>query len=213
MIDGTHIEATVPSNIVARFRGRKDKPTQNVLAAVTPNKQFSYVMAGWEGSANDFRVLKDALSMPPPLGLRVLTGKYYLCDAGYTTMPGFIAPYRGVRYHLKEQHGRTPENHQELFNLRHSSLRSKVESAFGILKNRFKILTCHPFFPFETQVDIVLACCILHNYILQVDPDDRFIHEDVIYLSKHLFVFLLVLPTLLMCGPKLFLLMIYVCSV
>jgi len=68
--------------------------------------------------------------------------KYYLCDAGYTTMLGFIAPYIGVRYHLKEQVGKEPLNHRELFNLCHSSLRSKIESAFDILKNRFKILRC-----------------------------------------------------------------------
>jgi len=47
MIDDTHINATVPESIVARFRGQKDLPTQILL--VTPNKQFWYVMAGWEG--------------------------------------------------------------------------------------------------------------------------------------------------------------------
>lgn len=29
-------------------------------------------------------------------------GKYYLADAGYTTQPGFILPYCGERYHLKD---------------------------------------------------------------------------------------------------------------
>jgi len=29
------------------------------------------------------------------------------------------------------------------------------------------------------QVKIVIACCILHNYIMQVDLDDIFINEDV----------------------------------
>ena len=52
MIDGTHINATVSESIVAQFRGRKDRPTQNVLAVVTPIKQFCYVMVDWEGSAH-----------------------------------------------------------------------------------------------------------------------------------------------------------------
>ena len=69
MIDGTHIDATIPGSIVARFRGRKDRLTQNVLIAVTPNKKFYYVMAGWEGSAHDFIVLKSALALPQPKGL------------------------------------------------------------------------------------------------------------------------------------------------
>ncbi|XP_020271005.1 uncharacterized protein LOC109846194 [Asparagus officinalis] len=95
-------------------------------------------------------------------------------------MPGFISPYRGVRYHLKEHIGRTPRNSRELFNLRHSSLRSKIESTFGTLKNRFKILTAKPNYPFPTQVDIVLACTILHNFIAIEDPQDDILNENVL---------------------------------
>jgi len=85
-------------------------------------------------------------------------------------MPGFISPYQSVRYHLKEQEGRTPKNRRELFNLRHSSLRTKIESTFGILKNRFKILSSKPHHPFITQVDIILAYTVLHNFIVVTDP-------------------------------------------
>ncbi|KAJ6821778.1 uncharacterized protein M6B38_393645 [Iris pallida] len=85
-----HPSYTLPASIVARFRGRK-QVTQNVLAACTPDKKFTYVLAGWEGCANDMTILKDALSRPSPHCLKVIAGKYYLADAGYTTMPGFIA--------------------------------------------------------------------------------------------------------------------------
>lgn len=64
----------MPALLVARFRGRKGT-TQNVLAAVNPNCRFIYVTAGWEGSANDLTVLRDALSLPPSEGLRVPEGK------------------------------------------------------------------------------------------------------------------------------------------
>jgi hypothetical protein len=60
-LDGTHIPAFVPENIVNRFRGRKSYPTQNVLAAVDFDLRFTYVLAGWEGSAHDLVVLKAAL--------------------------------------------------------------------------------------------------------------------------------------------------------
>lgn len=36
--------------------------------------QFIYVLAGWEGSAHDGRVLRDAISRP--YGLKVSQGKY-----------------------------------------------------------------------------------------------------------------------------------------
>ena len=59
----------------------------------------------------------------------------------------------------------SPENRQELFNLRHSSLRNAIERIFGILKNRFKMLTQQLEFPFPVQVKLVKALCCLHNII------------------------------------------------
>ncbi|XP_020264798.1 uncharacterized protein LOC109840531 [Asparagus officinalis] len=149
MIDETHVDAMLPINLVPCFQGRKGV-TQNVLAACTPNKLFIYVLAG----------------------------KYYLCDAGYPTILGFISPYRGVRYHLKEHSGKTSKNRKELLYLRHSSLRSKIESAFGTLKNRFKILCAKPHYPFPMQIDIVLACTVLHNFVVTMDPSDEQFNDD-----------------------------------
>ena len=65
----------------------------------------------------------------------------------------YYPPYRGPRYHLKEYKGaREPESPKKLFNLRHSSLRTTVERAFGTLKNHFKIFASQPFFSLKTQV-------------------------------------------------------------
>jgi hypothetical protein len=58
--------------IQAAFMGRKNAPTQNVLAAVTFDLKFSYVLAGWEGSAHDATILADALQRDD--GLRVEPG-------------------------------------------------------------------------------------------------------------------------------------------
>jgi hypothetical protein len=93
-------------------------------------------------------------------------------------MPGFIAPYRGVRYHLREIEGLRPQNARELFNFRHSSLRSTAERAFALLKNRFAILdNKKPKYPLSVQVDMVMACAVLHNYILGVDPYDTLVNN------------------------------------
>ena len=43
------------------FRGRKHNPTQNVMAAVDFDLKFTYVLAGWEGSAHDLLILADAI--------------------------------------------------------------------------------------------------------------------------------------------------------
>ena len=45
----------------AAFKGRKHNPTQNVMAAVDFDLKFTYVLAGWEGSAHDALILADAI--------------------------------------------------------------------------------------------------------------------------------------------------------
>ena len=71
---------------------------------------------------------------------------------------------------MKEFSDRPLENERELFNLHHSSLRITIERGFGVLKKRFRVLDTEPFWSFETQVEVVLACCVIHNHIMGVDP-------------------------------------------
>jgi len=88
LIDGTPIDATVPTRYVAWFRGCKGA-TQNVLIAVTPNKCFPYVMSRWEDSTNGFTVLKDALSLPPPHGLQVYEGGLIIIYIGEVNLQSY----------------------------------------------------------------------------------------------------------------------------
>ena len=66
-IDGTHVRVKVPRVDAPRFRGRKDWPTQNVFAACDFDMKFTYVLAGWEGTISDSRILKDAFVREDPL--------------------------------------------------------------------------------------------------------------------------------------------------
>ncbi|WVZ94871.1 LOW QUALITY PROTEIN: hypothetical protein U9M48_040707, partial [Paspalum notatum var. saurae] len=114
-IDGTHVPARVPGKMQPAFIGRKHTTTQNILAAVDFDLRFTYVLAGWEGSAHDALILADALERDD--GLRVPPGKFYLVDAGYAVRPGFLSPYRATRYHLREFGSNRPWDQKELFNL------------------------------------------------------------------------------------------------
>ena len=63
-----------------------------------------------------------------------------------------------------------------------------VERAFGLLKKRFPIIasTIEPNYWVDTQNEIILACCILHNYLMGVDPDESLIVEvDEEVLNSH----------------------------
>jgi len=60
-----------------------------------------------------------------------------------------------------------PRTREELFNLQHSSLRNVVERVYGVAKKRFPLLAHMSSYPFRTQVDLVMSCFMLHNFVRQ----------------------------------------------
>ncbi|CAH9104580.1 unnamed protein product [Cuscuta europaea] len=145
-----------------------------MLAACNFDLEFIYILSGWEGSAHDSKLLNDALTRRN--GLKVPRGKSFLVDCGFANRRQFLAPFRGVRYHLQDFGGQGchPENERELFNLRHASLRNVVERIFGIFKSRFAIFKSAPPFPFKTQAELVLACAGVHNFLRKECSSDEF---------------------------------------
>jgi hypothetical protein len=98
-LDGTHIPVIVPGEDQQRYRNRKGTQSQNVLAACNFELNFTYVLPGWEGQANDQAVLNDAVANK---GFQCPPGRHYLADGGYTNKHGCLIPYRATRYHLRE---------------------------------------------------------------------------------------------------------------
>ncbi|XP_028051140.1 protein ALP1-like [Camellia sinensis] len=175
-LDGTYVRVRVPAIDKPRYRTRKGEIATNVLGVCSQDMQFIYVLPGWEGSASDSRVLRDAVNRPN--GLKVPTGFYYLVDAGYTNGEGFLAPYRGQRYHLSTwREGGIPVNPEEFFNMKHSAARNVIERCFGLLKIRWAILRTASYYPIKTQGRIITACCLLHNLIRREMPMDPFEFE------------------------------------
>jgi hypothetical protein len=138
---------------------------------------FTYALVGWEGSGHDGSVFNDAKTK----GLPVRVGKYWLGDAGYALSRYVLTPYRGVRYHLREWgDGAKPTTKEELFNLRHSSLRNVIERTFGVLKKRFPLLSHMHSYSFETQCQMVMCAIMLHNFIrVNSEYEDPFDDDEV----------------------------------
>ena len=185
-LDGSHIPAVVAVEEQGVFRNRKKFISQNLLAVSNFDMTFSYALAGWEGSAHDGRVFEDAKMK----GLPLFNGRYYLGDAGYALSKYCLTPYRGRRYHLREwaRGNDRPRTKEELFNLRHSSLRNVIERIFGVIKKRFPILVVMKSFDFRFQCDMVVCTLFVHNFIrtnqlyedefdiVDIDADDH--NED-----------------------------------
>jgi hypothetical protein len=60
-LDGCHVDVCVDVADQGRYRNRKQVYTTNMLGVVDWNMKFLYVLPGWEGSASDSRVLRDAM--------------------------------------------------------------------------------------------------------------------------------------------------------
>ncbi|XP_008455792.1 protein ALP1-like [Cucumis melo] len=183
-LDGTYIKVNVSATDRPRYRTRKGEVATNVLGACDTKGDFVFVLFGWEGSAADSRILRDAISRHN--GLKVPKGYYYLCDAGYPNAEGFLAPYRGERYHLSEWRGESnaPTTAREFFNMKHSSARNVIERAFGLLKGRWAILRGKSYYPVDVQCRTIMACCLLHNLINREMTNSEIIEINYIEASN-----------------------------
>ncbi|TVU51316.1 hypothetical protein EJB05_02732, partial [Eragrostis curvula] len=164
-IDGTHIEIVTDKESKEDMLNRKGFPSFNVLAIVDHAMRFTFVGSGMSGACHDMYVLRECQTRPrfpkPPPGM------YYAADSGYQLAPGYLTPYKNTRYHLKQFVEVGPSTWEEKYNHDHASIRNVVERTFGVAKNRWQILDGVPFYKRETQSNIIVACCALHNYLVE----------------------------------------------
>lgn len=76
------------------------------------------------------------------------------------------------------------QDREELFNYRHARARNVIERCFGLLKKRWAILRSPSFYPITIQCRMILACCLLHNFIrihMALDPEEfaPFVEDEV----------------------------------
>ncbi|KAL0303727.1 UNVERIFIED_CONTAM: hypothetical protein Sradi_6240800 [Sesamum radiatum] len=164
-----------------RYRSRKGRLAQNVLAICDFDMNFTYVYAGWEGSAADaVSWIMQCHRTRLFLSRRsVSSGKYYLVDAGFTNYQCFLAPYRGTRYHLPEWRGqgrryRTPQDMLTMHILgcgMSSNEHSNIEETFS------NTTVGDAKLPSEPPGRHSHACCTLHNFIRRFSNDDIIFNE------------------------------------
>ncbi|KAI3469110.1 hypothetical protein Pfo_025773 [Paulownia fortunei] len=167
-LDGTYIYVRVPMLEKGRYRNRESDIAMNVLGVCDRDMKFIYLLSGWEGSAADSRVLRNAVTRDS--GLRVPRGTYYLCDNEYTNDDVFLSPYRGLRYHLDDwdEGNSRPRNKEDFFNMKHSKARNVSKRAFWITEKK-------------VQSRIIIACALIHNFIrteMPIDPLEYLIVEN-----------------------------------
>ncbi|KAF7827239.1 protein ALP1-like [Senna tora] len=107
-LDGTHIKMKVPVKDKPHYRNRKGEISTNVLGVCSQDEQFIYVLAGWEGSAADGRILKDAIMRPNGQKERETTGDTTRVFQ-YATLKRTQC-HRTLFWHVKDAMGNSEES-------------------------------------------------------------------------------------------------------
>jgi hypothetical protein len=95
-------------------------------------------------------------------------------DSSYHNKIGYLAPYKGTKYHLQEYRVvAPPQGMEETFNYAHSSLRNVVERSIDVLKMKWRMLKEIPRYEPEKQSQIIQVACALHNFVRGSGLQDR----------------------------------------
>jgi hypothetical protein len=81
----------------------------------------------------------------------------FVGDEAFPLVENLLRPYPGRK-------GNLPHD-EKVFNYRLSRARRIVENAFGILANRWRIYHRKIFLSSKTATKVVLATCVLHNFL------------------------------------------------
>ncbi|XP_028416966.1 protein ANTAGONIST OF LIKE HETEROCHROMATIN PROTEIN 1-like [Dendronephthya gigantea] len=186
-IDGTHIEIIAPEEPFDYF-DRHHRYSVILQAVVGQNLTFLDTAIGYLGSMHDARVLRssdifqkaqDGEILTEPLARinGVQVRPLLLGDGAYPLLPWLMKPY---------PNGANLNRSQRRFNKTLSSARSTVERAFGVLKARWRILLKRLDNRFENIPDVILSCCILHNFCQKAGEefDDEEILRRIIRVDR-----------------------------
>lgn len=167
-IDGKHIRIQAPPNSGSAFHNYKGYFSTILLGIVDADGLFLSVDVGEYGRNSDGRALKEShflkslqdgsLQLPddvPLPGENQNFPHYFVGDEAFPLKRNLMRPYPRAQLN----------NNRRQFNHRLSRARKVVECGFGMLATKFRLLrspiSCHP----SKVDDLVLAMCVLHNFI------------------------------------------------
>lgn len=169
-VDGKHVQIQAPKNSGSLFYNYKKTFSVVLMALVDANYKFIVVDVGGYGKSSDGGIFsksnlgkaleKNNLHVPGPRPLPNsddIVPFVILGDEAFPLKENLLRPYPGST-------ARDNEN-QKIFNYRLSRARRVVENAFGILIQKFRILYGRLQVNPENADKIILAACVLHNYL------------------------------------------------
>ncbi|XP_020271864.1 uncharacterized protein LOC109847032 [Asparagus officinalis] len=167
-----------PTAWAGQYSGRHGGPTIILEAVASYDLWIWHAYFGLPGSNNDINVLQssnlfDNLSqgIAPPAHYTI-QGKNY--DVGYYLADGIYPKWPT----LVQTISNSDDKKKQYFAMMQEACRKDVERAFGVLQSRFAIIKGPArFWDKRILHDIMTACIIMHNMIVEDERDEQ---EDVV---------------------------------
>jgi hypothetical protein len=174
-VDGMLQEIQQPSyqdsegNPRAYHSGHYNCPGLNVLAMCDARLRFTFFGILKPGSTSDLRTYE--FSSLPQFVEALPDGTYIVGDAAFMVSEHLLIPFTGSSREVPEK---------DVFNFYLSQLRIRIEMAFGLLTNKWRILRRPMQNGLRMNAKVLQACARLHNFVIDnnntqyEDPDEEF---------------------------------------
>lgn len=183
-VDGTHVPIKAPDINHEDYFNRKHFYSYVVQGVVDSSNLYMSVSTGYPGSMHDARVLRlselydaaenENVLMEPTVDINGTTVRPLIVgDSAYPLTTWLLRPMKD---------NGALDQHQRHFNKELSKARVVSEHAFGLTKNRWRILQKRLDDQSDRVPDTIFACCVLHNICIlrgdQYDDDDDHFDDD-----------------------------------
>ena len=180
-IDGKHVSLINPFNSDSTYFSYKSFFSFVLLALVDADYKFFYVNVGCQGRISDGGVFKNSelyhllvngeISLPDIRQLPDLSSlnDSFLVESNRESEVPYIVvaddAFPLTTYCMKPYSSQKLSHSKRIFGYRLSRARRTTENAFGILSNRFRVLSSRMYLQPNNATKITLACCVLHNIL------------------------------------------------
>lgn len=173
-IDTTHIHMLMSSSDAETkiWIDSEKNHSMVVQAIVDPDLRILDIVTGWPGKLNDFSILQSSnfhylcekgerlngKKMKISEGVEIR--EYIVGDSGFPLTPWLLTPYQGKQVsEIKTE-----------YNKRHFASRVVAQRALSRLKEMWRIIQGKMWRPDKNRLPrIILACCILHNIVIDME--------------------------------------------
>lgn len=173
-LDGKHVYIKAPSKSGSSFFNYKKRFSVVLMCLADARRKIIMVDVGSMGRFSDAGIFDDSifgkrlkerrLNLPQPVPL-YQDGEplpfVFIGDEAFPLMENFMRPY--------PRHGLNSE--KRVFNYRLSRARRIVEATFGVLARKWYVYHKDFECKIETVDKIIKATCVLHNYLIDRQPD------------------------------------------